>query len=159
MTNEKTIAMKVLEGKNIPYEAFSYPDTLRNAEEVAQAVGFPADHVFKTLVVPRPKPAKPMLVMIPADSQLDLKKLAKGVKEKKLKLAAHSQAEQLTGLQVGGISPLALLNRGFAIFLDKSAEGKDWIVISAGKRGLQVKLSVDSLVGVTQARMIDAAGA
>lgn len=140
------------------YEAYSYPDHLRNAEEVAHAVGMPVDHVFKTLVVPRQKPNKPILVMVPANSSLDLKKLAKAVKEKKLKMATYAQAEQLTGLQVGGISPLALLNRGFAIFLDESAKDREWIVISAGKRGLQLKLAVHSLIAVTGAKMIDVVG-
>ena len=157
MTKEKTIAMKVLDGKKVPYEVYAYPDHLRNAEEVAEAIGFPVDHVFKTLVVPRERPSKPMLVMLPANRHLDLKKLAKAVNAKKLKMATYSQAEQMTGLQVGGISPLALLNRGFAIYIDKSTNEKEWIVISAGKRGLQLKITVNALIEITRARIVDAA--
>ena len=156
MSKKKTNAMKLLEGKKIPYESYAYPSNLRDAQEVAAAVGWPAGQVFKTLVVPRPKPGKPILVMIPADRQLDLKKLAKGVGEKKLKMATQREAEQLTGLQVGGISALALLNRGFAIYLDESALAYDQIIISAGQRGLQIKLAVPDLVKVTRARMVDA---
>ena len=156
MAQKKTNAMKLLEGKKVPYESYAYPANLRDAEQVAAAVGWPAGQVFKTLVVPRPKPGKPILVMIPADRQLDLKKLAKGVGEKKLKMATQREAEQLTGLQVGGISALALLNRGFAIYLDESALAYEQIIISAGQRGLQIKLAVPDLVKVTRARMVDA---
>ena len=147
--------MKLLEGKKVVYEAYSYPASLRDAQEVAAAVGWPAGQVFKTLVVPRPQPGKPMLVMIAADRQLDLKKLAKVVGEKKLKMATQREAERLTGLQVGGISPLALLNRGFDIYLDDSAQEYEWIIISAGQRGLQIELAVSDLVGVSGASVVD----
>jgi Cys-tRNA(Pro)/Cys-tRNA(Cys) deacylase len=117
-------------------------------------MGVPAAQVFKTLVVTRP-PQKPMLVMIPADRQLDLKKLAKAVGEKKVKMAGHSEAELLTGLQVGGISALALTNKGFAVFLDKSAESFDQIYVSAGQRGLDIQLTVKDLVKITRARLVE----
>ena len=157
MTKKKTNAMKLLEGKKVPYKSYTYPPKLRDAQEVAAALDWPAAQVFKTLVVPRPKPGKPMLVMIPADRQLDLKKLAKAVGEKKLKMATQREAEQLTRLQVGGISALALLNRGLDIYLDESALAFDQIIISAGQRGLQIKLAVPDLINVSRARMVDAA--
>jgi Cys-tRNA(Pro)/Cys-tRNA(Cys) deacylase len=156
MTKKKTNAMKLLEGKKVPYESYAYPANLREAQEVAAALDRPAGQVFKTLVLPRLKPGKPMLVMIPADRQLDLKKLAKAVGEKKLKMATQREAERLTGLQVGGISALALLNRGFDIYLDESALGYQQIIISAGQRGLQIRLAVSDLVKLSQARMVDA---
>jgi Cys-tRNA(Pro)/Cys-tRNA(Cys) deacylase len=156
MTRKKTNAMKLLEGQKVPYEAYAYPANLREAQEVATALDMPAGQVFKTLVLPRPKPGKPMLVMIPADRQLDLKKLAKAVGEKKLKMATQREAERLTGLQVGGISALALLNRGFDIYLDESALGFEQIIISAGQRGLQIKLAVSDLLKVSRARIVEA---
>ncbi|MCA9930753.1 MAG: hypothetical protein KC419_19845 [Anaerolineales bacterium] len=158
---EKTIGMKLLEGKKVAYETAVYPPTIRDAEQVAAAIGFTPASVFKTLVVQPPAGdvrAKPMLVMVPSHRQLDLKKLAKAVKAKKLKMASHNEAEQLTGLQVGGISPLALVNKGFAIYLDASAQSLDKIVISAGQRGTQVILRVADLVKVTRARFVDVAG-
>jgi len=157
----KTIGMKLLEGKKVGYETAVYSPTIRDAEQVAAAVGFAPELVFKTLVVNPPAGdvrAKPMLVMVPSHRQLDLKKLAKVVKAKKLKMAAHSEAEKMTGLQVGGISPLALVNKGFAVYLDESAKDIDKIVISAGERGTQVILRVADLVKVTRARFVDVAG-
>lgn len=151
---DKTLAMRLLEGKNVDYQVHAYPAEERDAEIVAEEMGVPAAQVFKTLVVTRP-PKKPMLVMVPADRQLDLKKLAKAVGEKKVKLAGHTEAESMTGLQVGGISALALLNKGFAMFLDKTAENHDQIYISAGQRGLDIQLAVKDLLAVTQARLVD----
>lgn len=155
---EKTLAMRLLEGKQVEYEAVTYPDTVGDAEVVAKELGVPAGQLFKTLVVIRPF-AKPMLVMVPADQQLALKRLAKAVGAKKLKMATHRQAEELTGLQVGGISPLALLNQGFSIYLDESARTHGHIYISAGQRGINLKVGVEDLVKVTAARFVEATAA
>jgi Cys-tRNA(Pro)/Cys-tRNA(Cys) deacylase len=151
----KTIAMRALDAKNIPYEVFTYDTTVRDATLVADEIGVPHQQVFKTLVVVR-ETGKPLLVMLPADRQLNLKRFARQISEKKVKMAGHNQAEELTGLQVGGISTLALLNRGFGVYLDDSAKSFDQIVISGGKKGLQVKLAVRDLIVITQARLINA---
>jgi len=159
---EKTQAMRALEGKRIPYEALTYPDDMRDAEEIAIMLDLPPEQVFKTLVVLPPESGerpgkKPMLVMLPADQQLDLKKLAAATGAKKLKMATHREAEALTGLQVGGISAVALLNKGFAVLIDQSAQAQSHICISAGKRGLQLRLAVADLIKLTNARSVDVA--
>lgn len=153
---KKTQAMRLLEGKNVPYEAFAYPEDERDAEVVAELIGVPAGQVFKTLVVRRER-GKPFLVMVPADRQLDLKKMAKAVGEKKVYMASHSEAEELTGLEVGGISPLALINRAFDIVLDASAReyGKIWI--SAGEKGINIGVPVEGLTAITGANYLDVA--
>jgi Cys-tRNA(Pro)/Cys-tRNA(Cys) deacylase len=154
---EKTIAMRLLEGKKVAYEVVPYPEHMRDAAEIATVLNVPPGQLFKTLVVlpPEGKPiAKPMLVMVPADKQLDLKRLAKAVGAKKLKLASHEQAEQMTGLQVGGISALALVQRPFTVYLDQSAREYEQIYISAGQRGLDIKLPVAALVKLTRARFV-----
>lgn len=155
---EKTQAMRALEGKRIPYEALTYPDDMRDAEEIAIMLDLPPEQVFKTLVVLPPEAGKkPMLVMLPADRQLDLKKLAAATGAKKLKMATHREAEELTGLQVGGISAVALLNKGFAVLIDQSAQVQSHVCISAGKRGLQLRLAVADLIKLTNARSVDVA--
>ena len=157
---QKTIAIKLLEGKKIAHEIIPYPDHMRDAEEIALALNVPPRQLFKTLVILPPgttgREAKPLLVMLPADFQLNLKKLAKAVGAKKLQMATHAEAEKMTGLQVGGISALALLNRGFAIYLDAAARDYEQIYVSAGQRGLDIKLAVADLVKVTRARFVDA---
>jgi Cys-tRNA(Pro)/Cys-tRNA(Cys) deacylase len=154
---EKTIAMRLLEGKKIAYEVVPYPEHVRDAAEIAAILNVPPGQLFKTLVVlpPEGQPrAKPALVMVPADKQLDLKKLAKAVGAKKLKMATHEQAEQMTGLEVGGISALALVQRPFTVYLDQSAREYEQIYVSAGQRGLDIKLLVADLVKLTRARFV-----
>lgn len=153
---QKTLAMRLLEGKNVDYEAVTYPSSERDATVAAEHLGVPAAQVFKTLVVLR-ELGKPLLAMIPADRQLDLKKMAKGIGEKKLQMASHDEAEKLTRLQVGGISPLMLLNRGFEMILDENARAFDAIYLSAGKKGINLKVPVDGLLQVTGARVLDVA--
>lgn len=152
---EKTLAMKLLEGRKIKYEVFEYPSTERDAEKIAEYLGVPAAEVYKTLVVTRPK-GKPILFMLAAERQLSLKKLAKGLGEKKLALAKHAEAEKMTGLKVGGISPLALLNKGFAIYIDKAGQFCERVLISSGKKGLNLGVPVKDLVKITGAKFVDA---
>jgi Cys-tRNA(Pro)/Cys-tRNA(Cys) deacylase len=72
-----------------------------------------------------------------------------------MQMAARAEAEQMTGLLAGGISPLALINRGFNVYLDRRATDFDRIYISAGERGAQVGLAASDLVRLTRARLID----
>lgn len=159
MAVNKTLAMRLLEGKKVAYEAINYDASERDAEKIAVQLGVPPEQVFKTLVVAAPKDGrstpKPLLAIIPANRQLDLKKLAKLVGAKKLKMATHQEAEAMTGLQVGGISPLALINKGFAIYLDELAEAQARIFVSAGERGTQIRLAPKDLRKLTGARVAD----
>jgi Cys-tRNA(Pro)/Cys-tRNA(Cys) deacylase len=112
--------------------------------------------VLKTLVVTRSQ-GKPILIMIPADRQLDLKTLAMELGEKKLAMAGHEEAERLTRLEVGGISALALLNRPFEILIDSSARECEHVYVSAGRKGTNLRVPLAGLVKVTGARWVSAA--
>ncbi|MEZ4660629.1 MAG: YbaK/EbsC family protein [Caldilineaceae bacterium] len=134
---------------------YDYDAGIHSAVDVAQAVGLPAERVFKTLVALADQPGKkPMLVVIPGPATLDLKALAKAVGVKKAKMASHEQAESLTGLQTGGISPLALINKGFDVYLEQSAAQFETIAISAGQRGAQVQLAPKELIKLTRRGII-----
>jgi Cys-tRNA(Pro)/Cys-tRNA(Cys) deacylase len=76
---------------------------------------------------------------------------------KRVEMASQVQAEQLTGLKVGGISALALTHKGWPVFVDRRAEQLDRFVVSAGQRGRNVRLRVADFLAVTGARWIDAA--
>lgn len=153
---EKTLAMRVLEGKGVPYELIVYPDVIHDAAELARHVGLPPENVYKTLVVLADDPGfKPMLMMVAANNSLDLKKAAQAVGAKKVHMARHADAEKLTGLKVGGISALALLNKGFSIYIDEWATVLEYIVVSAGQRGFNLRLSVEHLLQVTGAQIVD----
>jgi Cys-tRNA(Pro)/Cys-tRNA(Cys) deacylase len=158
----KLNSMRVLEVRKIPYVAMEYDASreFHSAMDAAELIGAPMEAVYKTLVVLRdpPKSGKPLLVLIASHREVDFKLLAKslGSAKQKLRMATQREAESLTGLQVGGISALALLNRGFEIALDEPAAALDQIHISAGQRGVDLRLAVKDLVAVTGAKMVKA---
>jgi len=166
MTN-KLNSMRLLEQRKIPYTATAYDASgeFHTAEQAAQLMGVPVETVYKTLVVLRdpsaisgqaPKAGKPLLVLIPAHREVDLKVLAQslGQPKQKLRMATQKEAESLTGLQVGGISAVALLNRGFEICIDAAARAHDQIHISAGQRGVDLCLATKDLILLTQAKIL-----
>ncbi len=123
-----------------------------SAIETARQLNVPPEIVFKTIVAAREKAGKPVLAVIPGNRELDLKNLAAFLGEKKMRLPTQKEAEQMTGLQAGGISPLALINRGFQVVVDLSAQSFENIHISGGQRGLNIKLPVAALISLTNAR-------
>jgi Cys-tRNA(Pro)/Cys-tRNA(Cys) deacylase len=84
---------------------------------------------------------------------VDLKLLASFLGEKKVHLPTERDAEQLTGLQAGGISPLALLNKGFQVVIDSAAQNYAEIHVSGGQRGLNIRLPLSDLTRLTNARL------
>jgi Cys-tRNA(Pro)/Cys-tRNA(Cys) deacylase len=144
---------RMLDAKKIPYTAFELPAEKLGALETARLLNVPLEQVFKTIVVKREEKGKPILAVVPGSTEVDLKFLAKALGEKKLYLPTEREAEQLTGLQAGGISPLALINKGFQVVLDASAHNYKEIHISGGQRGLNIRLSVDALIKLTNARV------
>jgi Cys-tRNA(Pro)/Cys-tRNA(Cys) deacylase len=152
---EKLNSMRLLEQQKVDYTAHEFPDTIHSADGVADYLGRPRDSVYKTLVV-LPPAGKPMLVMVAGNRELDLKKLARAVGAKKVQMAGHKEAEQLTGLLTGGISALALLHKNFSVYLDQPALQLERVLVSAGKRGVNLELSVQDLIRVTRATVIEA---
>jgi Cys-tRNA(Pro)/Cys-tRNA(Cys) deacylase len=156
----KTVAMRVLEAHGIPYEP-KYYDVVEHlsAAEVAAVLGLTPEQTFKTLVVLSERAgSRPMLALVPGDSQLNLKKLAQAIGEKKVQMAPHRDAERLTGLEKGGISPLALMDKNWAVFIDETAQLFDEIEVSAGKVGAGVLVAVEPLVALLGATLVDLAG-
>ncbi|MFN7036420.1 MAG: YbaK/EbsC family protein [Bellilinea sp.] len=149
VTNNVT---RLLTAKKIPFEAFELPNQKISGMETARRLGVDPQLIYKTMVVTRERGGKPILAVIPAPHQVDLKALAAFIGEKKLKLPTQREAEQITGLQAGGISPLALLQRGFQVILDEAALQHEKIHISGGQRGLNIRLPVNALIELTHAR-------
>jgi Cys-tRNA(Pro)/Cys-tRNA(Cys) deacylase len=155
VSSKKTNAMRLLDRQGIPYETYTFSPSIHSAQGVAEAVGLPIPMVYKTLVVMSPE-EQPFLVIIPGDRELDLSRLARALEVKKVRMATQQEAERKTRLQVGGISPLALLDRDFAIYIDAAAQELEEILVSAGRRGINVRLRVADLVAVTGAEVIEA---
>ncbi|MDD2922622.1 MAG: YbaK/EbsC family protein [Anaerolineales bacterium] len=149
ITNNVT---RFLDAHKTSYIAHELPAEKLGAMEAAQYIGAPAEQVFKTIVTTREK-KKPVLAVISAMQVVDLKALAAFLGEKKMSLPTEREAEALTGLQAGGISPLALINKGFLVALDFSAQAHEQIYISGGQRGLDIQLRVADLIQLTHARV------
>jgi Cys-tRNA(Pro)/Cys-tRNA(Cys) deacylase len=142
---------RLLDSKKVPYTAFELPAEKLGADETARLLGVDPMLVYKTIVVTREK-GKPILAVIPGPHRVDLKLLAAVLGEKKVNLPTEREAEELTGMQAGGISPLALLNKGFQVVIASEAENRNDVHVSGGQRGLNIKLPVRSLAELTRAR-------
>ena len=142
---------RILDAQNIPYKVFEIPAVKLSAIEVSDYLNILPEDVFKTIVLRREKSGKPILAVVPATGEVDPKKLADFLKEKKVSVTTLRDAEKMTGLQAGGISPLALINKGFQVVIDESAIERGKILISGGQRGLQIQLLVQDLIKLTDA--------
>lgn len=149
ITNNVT---RFLDAQKVTYTAFETPAEKLGAEETARFLNLDLSQVFKTIVITRER-GKPLLAVIPGSAQVDLKKLAATLGEKKVFLPTEREAETLTGLQAGGISPLALLHKGFQVVLDSSAQSWEQIHLSGGQRGLNLRLAPADLIRLTRARL------
>jgi Cys-tRNA(Pro)/Cys-tRNA(Cys) deacylase len=147
----KTNSMRLLESRGIAYQVHEFSSEVHSAEGVAEILGIPASHVYKTLVVMR-QGGRPLLVMVPGDASLDLKRLARSAGEKKLRMATQKEAAELTGLQVGGISALALQHKRFDVYADEDILTLPRVYVSAGCRGIDLSLSPQELLQITGAR-------
>jgi Cys-tRNA(Pro)/Cys-tRNA(Cys) deacylase len=137
----KTNATRILDGLGIAYALREYdvdPDDL-TAETVAAKIGMPPEQVFKTLVV-RGDRGGVYLVVIPGNSEVDLKALARITDDRKVEMAPLNQVQQLTGYIRGGVTALGG-KRDYPVFADETLELFDSISISAGVRGTQMLLS------------------
>jgi Cys-tRNA(Pro)/Cys-tRNA(Cys) deacylase len=152
---------RLLDARKVKYRSFELPADKLGALETARLLNVDPASVFKTIVVTRDnfisssKGKKPLLVVVPGPAIVDLKLLAAALGEKKVFLPTEREAEGLTGLQAGGISPLALINKGFQVVIDSSAKNFTEIHVSGGQRGLNIRLPVDDLVKLTNARLAD----
>jgi Cys-tRNA(Pro)/Cys-tRNA(Cys) deacylase len=149
--------MRALDARKITYETFTYPSTIHSANEVATLLGVPADQVFKTLVMVA-EGGQHLLVAVPGDSEVDPRLLARSLGVKSVRMESQREAERLTGLLVGGISPLALLGRPFAVYVDAHAQQLEWLYINGGQRGVNLRLRVTELMSMTGARFVEATG-
>lgn len=153
--HQKLNSMRILEANDIPYEAIEYDSSIKDAVQVADAVGTPPFMVYKTLIVQSVATNNPMIVMIAAERHLDLKKMAVAAGEKKVKMAKQVDAERLTGLQVGGISALMLTDKRWPVYIDQLATELQHIVISAGQRGTQLRIPLLPLLNLLGAKIAE----
>ena len=148
---KKTNAARILDRAKIEYEIIDYDvDPIElGAERVAEKTGQHIRFVFKTLVISGDKTGV-IIACIPGASELDLKAIAQISGNKKCAMVPMKNIQELTGYIRGGCSPLGM-KKDYPTYLDKSALELDYILISAGIRGKQLKVKPASLQNVTGA--------
>lgn len=147
--------IRLLNSQSIPHKLFTLSNEKRTAIEVAKILNVDPYLVNKTIVIKRENNKRPVLAVIPGPLEVDLRKVANFLDDKKVKLPTQTEAEKITGLFAGGISPLALINKGFKVILDELSLLQPDIIISGGERGLSIQLSVDQFIHLTSASIAD----
>jgi Cys-tRNA(Pro)/Cys-tRNA(Cys) deacylase len=143
---------RMLEARKVEFSALDVPNQKLSALEVAAILKVPPEMVFKTIVAKRERTGKSILALVPATGEVDTKALAAALNEKKVHVTTQTEAEALTGLLAGGISPLALINKGFQVVVDVSAQKLDAMLVSGGQWGLQIRIHPKDLSKLTSAR-------
>lgn len=151
----KTNAIRILEANNIKYSTNTYTvdEEHLDAVTVAEQINAEPESVFKTLVTRGDKNGINVFC-IPGNMELDLKKAASVSGNKKIEMIKVKEITEITGYIRGGCSPIGM-KKEFPLFLDETSQLFDDIYISAGMRGMQIKLSVTDLCKITKGKLSD----
>ena len=150
----KTNAIRQLDTNNIKYDVFEYPTNgALDAVSVAGYLNENPEQVFKTLVTVGASKTNYVFV-VPGNNELDLKKAAKAVNEKSIEMIPQKTLLPLTGYIHGGCSPIGM-KKLFKTIIDETAILYDYIFVSAGKIGMQIKINPNDLVSLINAEYID----
>jgi Cys-tRNA(Pro)/Cys-tRNA(Cys) deacylase len=147
---KKTNAARILDQNNIEYELIEYDvdETDLSATTVARKLGQDVEQVFKTLVLRGDKTGI-FVVLIPGNAELNLKKAAKASGNKSSEMILMKELLPITGYIRGGCTPIGM-KKAYPNFIHESCILFDTIYISAGVRGMQIKINPDDLIGLTQ---------
>ncbi len=155
MATNKTNAARLLDRAKIPYELIPYEFDENDlaAQHVADALGEDINRVFKTLVLHGDKSGY-FVCVVPGNHEVDLKKAAKAAGAKKAELIPMKELLPLTGYIRGGCSPIGM-KKPFPTFFHTTATDCEEIYVSAGQRGLQLKLKPDDLISYVKGTVAD----
>lgn len=153
-----TPALAALSAASIPFTLRPYehdPRVTAFGDEAAAALGTAPERVFKTLMTS--VDGGLVIAVVPVSGSLDLKALALALRARKAVLADPAAAQRRSGYVLGGISPLGQRLPSPTV-LDASALAHPTILVSAGRRGLDVELAPADLVALTRASVAAIAG-
>ena len=150
---KKTNATRLLDKLNIDYQIVEYQvdSADLSAAHVSLETGIPLAQIFKTLVARGDKTGE-MVACVPGDSELNLKMFAQISGNKKVQLIPAREINKQTGYIRGGVSPLGL-KHPYPLTIDRTALQYQFILISAGLRGLQIKINPQDLIAVCQMKV------
>lgn len=151
----KTNAIRIVEQKKIPYTEHEYEwdESHLSASSVAEQLPESQSRIFKTLVAVG-NVTGPLVAVIPGEAELNLKKLAKVSGNKKVEMLHLKDLEATTGYIRGGCSPIGM-KKLFPTYLDQIAESYEQIIVSAGRRGLQMELAPQDICALTSGQFAD----
>jgi len=151
-----TPAINLLKKKKIKHNVHSFkhdPNFGAYGDEVVEKLGFEAERVFKTIIVALDGNGKNLCgAIVPVTGLTDLKHVAKAAGAKKAAMADPKEAERATGYITGGISPVGHKKR-IPLLLDAQAMDHTTIMVSGGKRGLELELAPEDLIAATGAKV------
>ena len=158
MKTNKTNAARLLDRAKIPYELVPYEVDENNlaATHVAEQLGENIEQVFKTLVLRGDKHGI-FVCVIPGDKEVDLKKAAKISGNKSAEMIAMKELLPTTGYIRGGCSPIGM-KKNYPVYIHESFLSHYHIYISAGQRGLQIKIASGALIEFVSAEVGDLVG-
>ena len=151
----KTNAVRLVQQAGIPVreEFYEFDENDLNGNHAAEAIGKPAEEVFKTLVA-RGERTGINVFCIPVCFELDLKKAAKAAGDKNMAMIPVKELLSLTGYIRGGCSPVGMKKK-YPTFMDETAQLYDEIAVSAGARGHQMLLNPEDLARLVAAKFVD----
>jgi len=144
-STKKTMPMRVLEQKQIPYELHQHAHKQYTAEGVAEDLGVPVAWVAKAMIIQRSN-RQFVLVVIPGDLRLSLKKVGAVLNDKNVMLAAERDVQRVTGYQVGAVSVLGFRRVDVPTYVDQRVLEPERVIISAGRPDAGLALSPDALM-------------
>ena len=152
---QKTNVARLLDKAKIPYELVPYTVDENNlaADHVAEELGEDINQVFKTLILHGDRSGY-FVCVVPGNTEVDLKKAAKAAGAKKAEMIPMKELLPLTGYIRGGCSPIGM-KKPFPTFFHTSALDFDVIYVSAGVRGLQLKINPQDLISYVRANVTD----
>ena len=152
---KKTNAMRILEAQGIPYEvvAYSWDEEHLDAVHASKVAGLEPSQVFKTIVL-EDNEKQIFVCCLPADFSVSLKKVKALTGSKDIDLLKLDRLQSVTGYIRGGCSPLGM-KKQFPTFIEEVAQVEPYIHVSAGVRGLQLKIKPEDLVSAVQGQFAD----
>lgn len=152
---KKTNAMRMVERAKVPYNVYHYAwkEDALDAVHAASELGRPNEQVFKTLVAVGDKTG-PVVGVIPADLELDLKKFARASGNKRVEMLHLKDLEKTTGYIRGGCSPIGM-KKTYPTYVGQEIERIEEILVSAGHRGMQIGMTPQNFLAVTGAHIAD----
>ena len=151
----KTNAVRIVQQAGIPCreEFYEFDEKDLNGNHAAEAIGKPAEEVYKTLVA-RGERTGINVFCIPVCFELDLKKAAKAAGDKNMVMVPVKELLALTGYVRGGCSPVGMKKK-YPTFIDETCQLYDEIAVSAGARGHQMLLPPEPLAKLVDAEFVD----